>query len=73
MGKLNPVSRRELVTRLQKLGFDGPYAGGRHEFMLRHELRLIIPNRHRADIGADLLARLLRQAGINRDDWEQSA
>ena len=70
MPRLNPVSRRELVRRLQQLGFDGPYTGGRHEFMLRETRRLILPNPHRSDINVALLARILRQAGISREEWE---
>jgi predicted RNA binding protein YcfA (HicA-like mRNA interferase family) len=66
------VSRRELIQRLQTLGFDGPYRGGRHEFMLRGERRLILPNPHRHDIGVALLTRLLRQAGISREEWQSS-
>ncbi len=70
MSRLSPVSRRELIRRLKKLGFEGPYAGGRHEFMLRETRRLILPNPHRSDISADLLARLLRQVGVTRKEWE---
>jgi predicted RNA binding protein YcfA (HicA-like mRNA interferase family) len=73
MPRLTPISRRELVRRLQALGFSGPYVGGRHEFMLKGELRLILPNPHRGEIGVDLLSRLLRQAGITREAWEASA
>jgi predicted RNA binding protein YcfA (HicA-like mRNA interferase family) len=69
MPPLSPISRRELIRRLGRLGFDGPYTGGRHEFMVRGERRLILPNPHRGEIGIDLLARLLRQAGIEREDW----
>ena len=72
MPRLSPVSRREFVRRLAKLGFEGPYTGGRHEFMLRGDRRLILPNPHRGDISADLLARLLRQAGISREEWQSS-
>jgi predicted RNA binding protein YcfA (HicA-like mRNA interferase family) len=39
MGRLTPLSRKELIRRLKKLGFAGPYSGGNHEFMLRAELR----------------------------------
>jgi hypothetical protein len=60
MPRLAPVSRREFIQRLQHLGFDGPYAGSRHEFILRGQVRLILPNPHRGDISADLLTRLLR-------------
>ena len=69
MAKLTPVSRRELVQRLRELGFEGPYAGGRHPQMRRGDLTLILPNPHEGDIGVGLLARLLRQAGIAREEW----
>jgi predicted RNA binding protein YcfA (HicA-like mRNA interferase family) len=39
--------------------------------MVREQLRLTIPNPHRGDIGRGLLARILRQAGIEREIWEQ--
>ncbi len=70
MPRLTPVSRRELIQRLTMLGFEGPYTGGRHEFMIRGDRRLILPNPHRTEISIDLLARLLRQAGITREEWE---
>ena len=73
MPRLTPISRRELIRRLKRLGFEGPYTGGRHEFMLRGDRRLILPNPHRGDISVDLLARLLRQAGITREEWQSSA
>jgi predicted RNA binding protein YcfA (HicA-like mRNA interferase family) len=30
-----------------------------------------IPNPHQGDIGTGLLNRLLKQAGISREEWEQ--
>ena len=54
MPRLTPVSRRELIRRLIELGFDGPYAGGRHEFLVRDDVCLILPNPHRDDIGVGL-------------------
>lgn len=71
-GRLTPVSRRELVRRLLRLGFDGPYTGGRHEFVVRQDRRLILPNPHRGDIGVALLSRILDEAGISREEWESS-
>ena len=38
--------------------------------MTKGTLKLRIPNPHQGDIGRDLLARILREAGISRDDWE---
>ena len=54
---------------MRELGFEGPYAGGRHPQMRRENLTLIIPNPHEGDIGVGLLSRLLRQAGISREEW----
>jgi predicted RNA binding protein YcfA (HicA-like mRNA interferase family) len=70
MPRLTPISRHDLIQRLVILGFEGPYAGGRHQFMVRGDRRLILPNPHRKDIGTDLLARLLRQAGISHEEWQ---
>ena len=69
MPKLVPVTWRELVARLRARGFEGPYQGGKHPFMVRGETVLTIPNPHRDQIGADLLTRILRQAGLSREDW----
>jgi predicted RNA binding protein YcfA (HicA-like mRNA interferase family) len=71
MPRLGPIKRRELVAALRRAGFSGPFAGGKHEFMQRGDLALTIPSPHGSDIGPDLLARILRQAGISRDEWER--
>ena len=39
--------------------------------MWKGNLKLSIPNPHRVDIGKNLLALLLREAGIPRDEWER--
>ena len=67
MPRLTPISWRELVNRFRKLGFEGPYAGGRHPQMRRDDVTVIIPNPHEGDICVGLLRRLLKQAGISRE------
>ncbi|MBC2699390.1 MAG: type II toxin-antitoxin system HicA family toxin [ANME-2 cluster archaeon] len=69
MPKLTPVSWNVLVKRLNKLGFEGPYSGGKHPFMVKNDLVLTIPNPHKAEISVDLLSRILRQAKISREEW----
>lgn len=69
MSKLAPVSHRELVYKLRKLGFQGPYRGGKHLYMVKGSLRLAIPNPHKQVIGVALLSRILKQAGITREEW----
>jgi len=66
------ISWRKLVKRFIKLGFNGPYSGGRHLFMIKGELKVHIPNPHQRDISKHLVAEILRQAGISTDEWEKA-
>lgn len=70
MPPFGPIRRRELVAALRRLGFTGPFSGGKHEFMVRGDVVLTIPNPHRGDIDRGLLAIILKQAGISRHEWE---
>ncbi len=71
MPKFGPIKRRDLVRCLRRTGFDGPYSGGRHPFMMKGDLTITVPNPHRQDIGRELLARILRQAEISKEEWER--
>ena len=71
MPPLGAIKRRDLIRHLKKLGFEGPYAGGKHQYMVKGDIKLALPNPHHSDIGRDLLVRILRQAGISRDTWKQ--
>ena len=68
---LAPIKRAELIKYLRALDFEGPYSGRRHQFMIKGEVRLRIPNPHQRDIGRELLSRILRQARISKDTWEK--
>ena len=69
MDKLSPVSWNNLVRKLKKFGFEGPYQGGKHPYMVKGDLVLTIPNPHKKEIGVDLLIRVLRQANIAKEQW----
>ena len=69
MPKLSPVSHKDLIKRLRMFGFEGPYSGGKHLYMLKGDSRLTVPNPHKQTIGVDLLVRILRQAGITKEEW----
>ena len=70
MPPLGPIKRNDLVRLLRQSGFNGPFSGGKHQFMVKGNLTLRIPNPHASDIGVNLLARILRQAQIEKKDWE---
>ncbi len=67
--RLTPVSWQELVRKLSHLGFSGPYQAGKHNFMLKGQLRLTIPNPHNDDISVGLLKEVLDRGGLSRSDW----
>lgn len=71
MPPFGSVKRKELLRYLQQLGFSGPYSGGKHQFMVKGNLSIHVPNPHQGDIGRDLLLRILRQAGISKEIWER--
>ncbi|MEK7576775.1 MAG: type II toxin-antitoxin system HicA family toxin [Patescibacteria group bacterium] len=66
------ISWRKLVQKFRRLGFDGPYSGGRHLFMARGVLKVHIPNPHRGDISKHLVAEILKQASISIDEWDNA-
>ena len=37
--------------------------------MIKGDIVLTIPNPHRSEISSDLIVRIIRQAGISREEW----
>jgi len=71
MPSIGPVKRRDLIACLQALGFEPPVAGGDHQYMRGRGRKVRVPNPHGDDIGTGLLLRVLRQAGVEREEWER--
>jgi predicted RNA binding protein YcfA (HicA-like mRNA interferase family) len=70
VSRLTPCSRPDFIRKLRAFGYDGPYAGGKHQLMAAKGKRpIIIPNPHKGDIDPSLLSKILRDAGIDRDKW----
>ena len=65
-----PISWKKLVKNFKKLGFDGPYSGGRHFFMKKGALKVRIPNKHGNTISAGLISEILHQASIGKKQWD---
>ena len=69
MSRLTPVSRADLIKRLKKIGFEGPYPGSDHDYMVRGDSFVRIPNPHKREIGVNLLSEILREGRISREEW----
>ena len=67
------ISRRELIYKFRRLGFDGPFSGGKHQFMKRGELKIRIPNPHKSqEIHVSLVKEILSQAGIAEEEFDSA-
>ncbi len=64
------ISRRKLVKKFRALGFEGPFSGGKHQFMIKGTRKIRIPNPHGGkDVNASLVTEILKQAGISGEEW----
>ena len=69
-----PLKRRDFIRKLRELGFDGPFSGTRHQFMVWGQYRQTIPTN--AEYSVPQVRMLLRQieAVLGRpvplDEWE---
>ena len=68
-----PIEYREVLRKFRILGFVGPSQIGRHPFMIRGRQKIAIPNPHGKTIDdLKLLKRILRQAGISDQEWDEA-
>ena len=74
MAGWHPTKRREFIRRLRALGFDGPYRGTRHDFLVLDQHRQTIPSNPEYSVAQ--LKMLLRQVEtslgrkISADEWD---
>ena len=75
MGKWTPCKRRDFIHRLQQLGFEGPFSGARHQFLVYKTQRLAIPSN--TEYSVPQLRMMLREAEeilgreITVDEWDR--
>ena len=67
--RLAPTTRRELVKRFWQLGWEGTRHGAKYDFMVKDRPKVRTPNAHTQDIAVGLLATILKQGHISRDEW----
>ena len=73
MSQWRRCKRRLFIRRLRKLGFDGPYSGTRHQFMVYKQYRLAIPSN--AEYSVPQLRMMVREVEqitsrqISAEDW----
>ena len=77
MSRWQPCKRRDFIKRLRGLGFDGPYSGARHQFMVHRNHRLSLPSN--VEYSVPQLRMMLNEVeailgrGVTVDDWNSLA
>lgn len=72
MPKLAPEKPQTIINKLRRLGFDGPFGGGKHVFM-RHpetQVKIPVPIHKGRDIPVGTLRAIIRQAGVSVEEWQ---
>lgn len=73
MSRWMPCKRRDFIKKLRQLGFDGPFSGTRHQFMVFDENRLTIPSNDEYSVAQ--LRMMIREVeeiidrAISLDEW----
>ncbi|HMD97641.1 MAG TPA: type II toxin-antitoxin system HicA family toxin [Terriglobia bacterium] len=73
MSRWTPCKRAEFIRKLRRLGFDGPFSGTRHQFVVFGQKRLAIPSNPEYSIPQ--LRMLIREAeavlgrNITLEEW----
>ncbi|MCL6642692.1 MAG: type II toxin-antitoxin system HicA family toxin [Candidatus Bipolaricaulota bacterium] len=60
-----------MIRKLRKLGFVGPFPGGKHPRMVHPQTGQIIPvPMHKGrDVSVGLIREIIQELGISREDW----
>jgi len=71
MSRLTPLKPQEVVRKLSRLGYEGPYPGGRHRRMVNLQTGKVIPIPfHKGrDVSVGLIREILNEVGITREQW----
>ena len=73
MSQWNPCKRSDFVRKLRRLGFDWPYSGSKHQFLVFGHHRLTVPSN--PEYSVPQLKMMLREAAeilgrdISIDEW----
>ncbi|MGB9485780.1 MAG: type II toxin-antitoxin system HicA family toxin [Terriglobia bacterium] len=73
MSRWTPCKRGDFIRKLRCLGFDGPFTGTRHQFMVLSQKRLAIPSN--SEYSVPQLRMMIREVEtmmrreVTSDEW----
>ncbi len=75
MSQWNPCKRADFIRRMRRLGFDEPYSGSRHQFLIFENHRLTVPSNQ--EYSVPQLRMMLREAAailnyeVTAEEWNK--
>lgn len=75
MSRWSPCKRTDFIRRLRRLGFEGPYSGAKHQFLIFGENRLTVPSNSEYSISQ--LKMMIREAEtilgrtVSAEEWNK--
>ena len=77
MSQWHPCKRRLFIKRLRKIGFEGPYTGTRHQFLVYGDHRLNVPSNEEYSIPQLKMmikeVELIIERQLTADEWGKLA
>jgi predicted RNA binding protein YcfA (HicA-like mRNA interferase family) len=71
MPKLVPLKPNEVIKKLRRLGFVGPFPGGKHKRMVHFQKKKIVPIPfHKGrNVSVGVIREIINEVGISREEW----
>ncbi|MFA6256574.1 MAG: type II toxin-antitoxin system HicA family toxin [Candidatus Absconditabacterales bacterium] len=69
MPRITPLKFREVCEKLKKIGFEGPYGGGKHPIMDNGTIVIPVPHHGGKDVATQTIEEIIHSVGVNKDEW----
>jgi len=71
MWQLKPITRKELIRKLQKLWFDWPFSWWKHSYLKnKFNFKITIPNLHGGKIlWRPIISRICNEIKVNKSEF----
>lgn len=67
--KLKPLKYHDFITKLRKIGLEGPHPGSKHPYFLFGRLKIIVPNPHGGDVDKSIVKKILDKIGKSPEEF----
>ena len=74
MSRWKPCKRRDFIRRLRSMGFQGPWSGARHQFLVYRGHRMAVPSNEEFSVPQVRMlvgeVEAIIERNISADEWD---